>query len=203
MDELSSQQVTIDDPYWTRQLETNSSQAIYHQWEQLETSGCIDNFRIAAGELESFREGFFFADSDAYKWLDAGARIYATKPNPRLAQLMDRFISLVGRAQDPDGYLFTYNQILFPDTRWQNLWIEHELYCHGHLIEAGVSHFLATQQTNLLDIARKAAERIMADFRDKGPEFTSGHEEIEIALLRLYEITGGRSYLEMAQQFLE
>lgn len=203
MNELDTRQVTICDPYWTRQLEINSSQAIYHQWEQLEASGCIDNFRIVAGELQSLREGFFFADSDAYKWLDAAARIYSTQPDPRLAQLMDGLISLIGRAQDPDGYLFTYNQVHFTGLRWKNLWIEHELYCQGHLIEAGVSHFHATGQTNLLDIARKAANRITADFRGKGPEHTSGHEEIEIALLRLYQVTGNRSYLEMAQQFIE
>ncbi len=189
--------------FWHERLEVNAHQAIYHQWEQLEASGCIHNFRIAAGEAQGLREGWFFADSDAYKWLEAAARILQHHPDALLEERMDGFIALLGRAQMPDGYLFTYNQIFFPGTRWKNLQIEHELYCHGHLIEAGVSHFLATGKTTLLEIARRAADRIVADFRDKGPLYTPGHEEIEIALLRLYEVTGERAYLEMAQAFLE
>jgi DUF1680 family protein len=116
---------------------------------------------------------------------------------------MDAFIALLARAQQPDGYLFTYNQIHFPGTRWTNLQIEHELYCHGHLIEAGVSHYEATGRTDLLTIARRAADRIVDDFRGKGANHTPGHEEIEIALLRLYQVTDEKSYLEMARQFIE
>ena len=89
---------------------------------------------------QGFRIGWFFADSDAYKWLDAAARIIPTHPNPKLKSLINDFIGLLSRAQMPDGYFYTYNQIHFPGTRWTNLQIEHELYCHGHLIEAGVSH---------------------------------------------------------------
>jgi DUF1680 family protein len=203
MEELSAQHVMIDDFYWSRQLETNSSQAIYHQWEQLVASGCIENFRIVHGEVAGLREGWFFADSDAYKWLDAAARIYSTHPDQKLARLMDELIVLIGHAQASDGYLFTFNQIHFPGIRWKNLMIEHELYCHGHLIEAGVSHYQATNQTSLLEIARKAANRVTADFQGKGPDYTPGHEEIEIALLRLYQVSGDQSYLEMARQFLE
>jgi hypothetical protein len=196
-------QPSIHDSYWTARLEVNSSRAIYHQWEQLEASGCIDNFRIVTGEIDSFREGWFFADSDAYKWLEAAARIYASEPDSALATLMDGLISLINRAQDPDGYIFTYNQIHFPGTRWINLMIEHELYCHGHLIEAGVSHYLATNETSLLEITRKAANRIVEDFVGKGPEYTPGHEEIEVALLRLYQVTDYQPYLDLARQFLE
>ncbi len=83
MHELSLAQVTLDDPFWSPRVEVNASVAIFHQWAQLEASGCIDNFRIAAGELEGLREGWFFADSDAYKWLDAASRISATHPSPR------------------------------------------------------------------------------------------------------------------------
>jgi DUF1680 family protein len=153
--------------------------------------------------VDGFREGWFFADSDAHKWLDAASRIFASRPDPRLDSVMDGFIALLARTQQPDGYLFTYNQIHFPGTRWTNLQIEHELYCHGHLIEAGVSHYQATKRTDLLDIARRAAYRIVDDFRGKGPAHTPGHEEIEIALLRLYQVTNHKPYLEMAHQFIE
>ena len=189
--------------FWHDRLETNAKSAIFHQWAQLKSSGCIENFRIAAKDVDGFREGWFFADSDAYKWLDAAARICASHPDPRLATLMDDFIALLARAQQSDGYLYTYNQIHFLDTRWANLQIEHELYCHGHLIEAGVSHCVATSRTDLLDIARRAADRIVEDFSGKSPAYTPGHQEIEIALLRLYQVTHHTPYLDMARQFLE
>ncbi len=193
----------ITSGFWHDRLEVNAQRAIFHQWEQLEASGCIENFRIAAGDVDGFREGWFFADSDAYKWLDAASRICASFPNPQLASVMDTFITLVERAQHPDGYLFTYNQIHFPKDRWKNLQIEHELYCHGHLIEAGVSHYEATARTDMLAIARRAADRIVEDFLRKGTDHTPGHEEIEIALLRLYQVTQHKPYLEMARQFIE
>ncbi len=193
----------ITSGFWHDRLEVNAQRAIFHQWEQLEASGCIENFRIAAGDADGFREGWFFADSDAHKWLDAASRIYASFPTPELASVMDTFITLLARAQHPDGYLFTYNQIHFPNDRWKNLQIEHELYCHGHLIEAGVSHYEATARTDMLAIARRAADRIVEDFLGKGTTRTPGHEEIEIALLRLYKITDHQPYLELARQFIE
>jgi len=202
-EEIPARNVRISGGFWGERLETNARRAIFHQWDQLEASGCIDNFRIAAGELEGLREGWFFADSDAAKWLDAAARISVHHPDARLTALMDGLIALLARAQAPDGYLFTYNQIHFPGTRWANLQIEHELYCHGHLIEAGVSHYEATGRTEMLDVARAAADRIVADFRGRGPACTPGHEEIEIALLRLHRVTGHAPYLELAQQFIE
>ena len=188
--------------FWAPWLAINHTHAIFHQWEQLEASGSIDNFRILAGEKDAFRKGWFFADSDTYKWLDAAAQIYQLEPDSKLAQLMENFIQLLQDCQSPDGYLYTYNQIHFPASRWINLQIEHELYCHGHLIEAGVSHFQATGSQILLDIARKAANRIVADFKDKPSAFTPGHQEIEIALLRLYETTHHTRYLEMQNIFL-
>jgi hypothetical protein len=195
---------TIRHDFWGRRLEVNARRAIFHQWEQLEASGCIENFRIAAGQKTGFGEGWFFADSDAYRWLDAASRIWAQYPDTLLESLMDNLVDLLAAAQAPDGYIFTYNQIHFPGVRWRNLQIEHELYCHGHLIEAGVSHFEATAGVDLLDVARRAADRIVADFRGKGGEYTPGHEEVEIALLRLHQvIPGDTAYLGLARQFLE
>jgi len=203
MKALQATQVSIAGAYWQPRLVTVACEAIPHQWEQLEASGSIDNFRIVAGEIETFREGWFFADSDAYKWLDAAARVYAIAPTEELAERLDAFIELLAAAQNPDGYLYTYNQIHFPGVRWTNLQIEHELYCHGHLIEAGVSHFQATGQRNLLAIAEKAADLLASEFLGAGPERTPGHEEIELALLRLYGATGKEPYLALAGQFIE
>ncbi len=211
MKELLARQVNINDAFWSPRLNVNASRAIFHQWEQLEATRCIDNFRIAAGEKDGFREGWFFADSDAYKWLDAASRVHAlhSQPEPfvstrdKLASLMDSFISLVARAQMDDGYIFTYNQIHFPGQRWVNLQIEHELYCHGHLIEAGVSHFEATGRHDLLDLCVKAADLLVRDFLNASNDKTCGHEEIELALIRLYRVTQNENYLELARQFVE
>ncbi len=203
MQEFPGGQVSLHDPFWLPRLETNARSAIFHQWEQLEASGCIDNFRILAGEKDGFREGWFFADLDAYKWLEAAARIYPLHPDPKLAACMDTLLALLLKARMGDGYLFTYNQIHFPGQRWVNLQIEHELYCHGHLIEACIAHHLATGRDDLLALARAAADLLVRDFMGKGPDYTPGHEEIEIALLRLYEVTLHLPYLDLAAHFLE
>jgi uncharacterized protein len=203
MVEKAAPQVTLNDKFWSPRLAVNARRAIFHQWKQLESSGCLDNFRILTGEKTGFRVGWFFADSDAYKWLDAAARIYSHAPDTRIAALMDDLIGLLGRAQAPDGYLFTYNQLHFPEVRWKNLQIEHELYCHGHLIEAGVSHFQATGRDEMMKLARKAADLLVREFLDAGPERTPGHEEIEIALIKLYQTSGQAAYLELARHFLE
>lgn len=203
MQELTTRQVTITDSFWSPRLAVNAQKAIFHQWKQLEATRCIDNFRLAAGEKDGFREGWFFADSDAYKWLDAASRIYALHADPKLASLMDSFIALLSRAQMPDGYIFTYNQLHFPNQRWVNLQVEHELYCHGHLIEAGVSHYEATGRKDLLNICIKAADLLVRDFFNVSNDKTCGHEEIELALIRLYRVTGTEEYLELARQFVE
>jgi uncharacterized protein len=194
--------------YWQPRLQINAEKAILHQWEMLEASGCIENFRLAAGEKEGLRAGWFFADSDAYKWLDAASRTLAnshvqTLQHSHVQTLANDFIALLGRAQMDDGYLYTYNQLNFPGSRWENLLIEHELYCHGHLIEAGVSHYEATGETSALSIARKAADLLVRDFMDGSPLRTDGHEEIEIALLRLYQATAHKPYLDLASALLE
>ena len=203
MQELDAQQVKIAGGFWQPRLEMNAHHAIWHQWQQLEQSGCIENFRLLAEAKPGFREGWFFADSDAYKWLDAAARVYAARPSRELAEQMDAFIALLKAAQAEDGYLYTYNQIHFPEVRWTNLQIEHELYCHGHLIEAAVSHYEATGQRHLLEIGEKAANLLVREFQEAGPEHTPGHQEIEIALVRLCRATKNPQYLSLAERFVE
>ncbi|HSR32031.1 MAG TPA: beta-L-arabinofuranosidase domain-containing protein, partial [Anaerolineae bacterium] len=199
MKELDPSQVAITSGYWQLRLEMNAKEALSPQWEQLEKSGAIDNFRLLAEGKPGFREGWFFADSDAYKWLEAASRAYALHPSEKLAERIDSFVALIGAAQEEDGNLYTYNQIHFPGVRWTNLQIEHELYCHGHLIEAGVSHYEATGQHLLLEIAEKVANLLVREFLETGPERTPGHQEIEIALMRLYRATGKDPYLALAE----
>jgi len=196
-------QSKITGGFWFERLKINAEKAIFHQWIMLEASRCIDNFRIAAGIKEGFREGFFFADSDAYKWLDAASRILVNTQSPRLKALVDEFIGILEKAQCEDGYLYTYNQIHFGNTRWKNLQVEHEFYCLGHLIEAGISHKKATGEDRLFTIAKNAADLLVSEFIEAPTKFTDGHEEIEIALVRLSRFTGATKYRDLAQRFLE
>ncbi|MEZ0396217.1 MAG: beta-L-arabinofuranosidase domain-containing protein [Anaerolineales bacterium] len=179
---------------------------LLHQWTQLEASGCIQNFRVAAGLSQGVHRGWFFADSDAHKWLDAAGRVCASDvqpPSRDVKTLAEDFLALLSRAQARDGYLYTYNQIHFPESRWENLLIEHELYCHGHFIEACLACHEAGLGGGLpLGMARRAADLLVRDFLHT-PRLPDGHEEIEIALLRLYEVTAHAPYLDLAAALLE
>ncbi|MCP4761520.1 MAG: glycoside hydrolase family 127 protein, partial [archaeon] len=159
--------------------------------------------KIIAEQKDDFREGYFFADSDAYKWLDAASRIYYNYPSEKLLGKINEFIELIEKTQMEDGYIYTYNQVHFPTKRWINLQIEHELYCLGHLIEAGISHFKATGQEKLLRIVEKVANLIIKDFINSDPKGTPGHQEIELALIKLFRVTDNKEYLEMAKLFVE
>ena len=203
MREVAGHQVAITGGFWGRRLQVNASQALPHQWAQLEQGLWLQNLRLAGGEGQGFREGFFFADSDVYKWLDAAGRTLRSHPQPELAAQVNELIGVLEKAMQPDGYLNTYNQLHFPGQRWQNLQIEHELYCLGHLIEAGIAHYEATGERRLLSLGERAADLLVRDFMDAPPAMTDGHEEIEIALLRLYEINRKSDYLELARRLLE
>lgn len=195
--------ILITGGFWDQILKLNANTAIFHQWDQLDKSGSIENFRIAAGNSDHFRTGFFFSDSDVYKWLDAACRTSILHPSPALQERIDQLAALIRDTQSPDGYLYTYNQILFPQKRWVALQIEHELYCHGHLIEACLSHDLAFPEKSLLPVAIKAADLICEVFLDQPAQQQPGHQEIELALLSLYERTGDQRYFNMASQFLD
>ena len=198
--------IKIDDEFWNKRLKMNNEEAIFYQWEQLEKTHNQDNFRVLAGEKEGYRFGFFYCDSDLHKWMDAAARILTTKKNDRLKDLVHEYIDLMAKVQKEDGYLYTYNQFHFPDKRWINIQIEHELYCLGHLIEAAVSFMEANDSTRyrnkLLGIAIKAADLLVEDFQKVHSINTPGHQEIEIALIRLYRYSKDEKYLKLAERFL-
>jgi len=138
-----------------------------YQWEALndrvagaERSGAVQNVRIAAGEIAGRFHGHCFQDSDLAKWIEAASYRLATAPDPALEAAVDGIIASLARAQQPDGYLNTYIQLAAPDQRFANLRDNHELYCAGHLIEAGVAHFTATGKRTLLDVCCRLADRV-------------------------------------------
>lgn len=165
---------------------------------------CIDNFRVAAGLKQGEHRGVVFGDTDAYKWLEAVAYC-ANNGETEYIPMADELIEILGKAQQPDGYLNTYYTICEPEQRWKNLTEGHELYSAGHMIEAAVAYYLATGKTPILDIAKRFADLICKTFgRGEGqiPGYP-GHQEIEVALMRLWEVTGEKRYLDTAYYFID
>lgn len=193
-------QVTLDDGFWSPRLQINREITLPAQYHHLEQSGRIDNFRRAAGKQAGPFHGYFFNDSDVYKWVEAVAWTLATRPEPPLEQMMDVVIAEIAAAQQPDGYLNTYFTFERAAERWSNLRDMHELYCAGHLIQAAIAHYRSTGSRCLLDVARRLANHICAVFRQPA---TCGHPEIEMALVELMRVTADAQYLEQAQRFLD
>ncbi|MHA1954543.1 MAG: beta-L-arabinofuranosidase domain-containing protein, partial [Candidatus Heimdallarchaeaceae archaeon] len=201
--EISISKVKIKDNFWTPKLETNASAAIFHQWAMLEETKCIDNFRVVVDKEEGFREGLVYWDSDAHKWSEAAARILVHFKDRNLEDILKEYISLIEKTQTKDGYVFTYNQFNFPKKRWKNLLIEHELYTLGHLIEAGIAHNDIAGRKKYLNIAVKAADLILENFSELKSKNIPGHQEIELALIKLYRKTKNEAYLNLASSFIE
>lgn len=166
-------------------------------------SHAIENFRIAAGDAEGAFYGMVFQDSDVAKWLEAVSYSLAVKPDSTLEKRMDEVIDIVSRAQCPDGYLDTYFILKEPDKRWSNLMDCHELYCAGHMIEAAVACYESTGKDTLLSVAEKLAAHIIDRFGEGKEEGIPGHQEIELALMRLYRATEKAEYRDMAKRFLD
>ncbi|MBN2049695.1 MAG: glycoside hydrolase family 127 protein [Spirochaetales bacterium] len=194
--------VQLKDKFWSDRMDLNRTVALMYQWEQYNACGTVENFRLIADKKQGKRNGYFYTDSDLHKWTDAVSRGLATVSDEKLKGLLDEYISLMGKAQDADGYLFTWNQIYFPGTRWKNIQVEHELYTAGHFIEAGISHFQATGEKTLLNMGVKLADLIVGDFRKITSSNCPGHQEIEIALIKLYRVTGDDKYINTAERFL-
>jgi len=198
--------VSLDDDFWAPRLHLNREVTLPLQYRYLEETGRLDNFRRAAGQATGDFQGYYFNDSDVYKWLEAAAWTLATTPDPALTQMVDAAIRVIADAQQPDGYLNSYFIGERAHERWTNLKDKHELYCAGHLFQAAVAHHRATGSEQLLNIARRFADLIVATF---GPEAagkrpgTCGHPEVEMALIELARETGEARYREQAQYFID
>ncbi len=196
-------QITVDDRFWSPRLRVNREHTLPHIYQQCRDTGRIDAFRL------NWKPGLepvphIFWDSDVGKWLEAASYSLATHPDPALDARVDEVIALLASAQHPDGYLNAHFTVVKPELRWRNLRDWHELYCAGHLIEAGVAHSEATGKRTLLEVVRGYADYIASVF---GPEPGQkrgycGHEEIELALVKLYRATGEPRYLRLSEYFI-
>ena len=207
---LPLQNISIRDDFWDRYISLVPDVILPYQWQVLNDerddgapSHAVRNFRIAAGREKGTFYGFIFQDSDVAKWLEAAAYSLAWRPDPELEAKADDLIVLLEEAQQSDGYLDTAFLIGGMEHAFSNLRDAHELYCAGHLIEAGTAYYRVTGKRRLLDICCRMADHIVEVFHtaplDRG---FPGHEEIELALIKLYETTGKEAYLQMAVEFL-
>ena len=220
--------VTITSPFWKQRRDQIVESVIPYQWgvmnDEIDTvvpddpagnqlsdnkSHAVANLKVAAGELDDEFHGMVFQDSDVYKWLEEAAYALAYHPDPELKALCDRTVDLIARAQQPDGYLDTPYQIKSGvwahRERFSLIQQSHEMYVMGHYIEAAVAYHDVTGNEQALDVARKMADCLDANF---GPEDgkihgADGHPEIELALAKLYDVTGERRYLALAQYLID
>ncbi len=204
--------VQVADGFFSRYADLVREEVIPYQWEALndripgaEKSGCIRNFRIAAGQEAGEFTGMVFQDSDIGKWLEAVAYSLTTHPDAALERTADEVIELLEAAQREDGYLDTYFIVKDPKNRWKCLRDCHELYCAGHLLEGAVAYWQATGKDRFLNVMRRYVDYIATVFgRGEGQmRGYPGHEEIELALCKLYDVTGEKKYLDLAAYFID
>jgi len=205
--------VQVNDNFWLPRIITNREITIPYSFGMCEETGRINNFIYAAGiKPGKFCSVFPFDDSDVYKILEGAAYSLHTYPDEKLETYCDSIISIIEKTQEPDGYLMTWRQIdpLSPPTswsgskeRWSDISGGHELYNMGHLYEAAVAYYQATDKRQLLDVALKSADLVWEIFGPGKRDSVPGHEEIEIGLVKLYRVTGDSKYLEMAKLFID
>ncbi len=197
--------VEITDAFWGPRIETSRKVTVPYCFKQCEDTGRISNFAKAGGLEEGRFEGIYRNDSDVYKIIEGAAYCLETKPDAELEKYVDGIIDKIGAAQWDDGYIYTYYSIpkRRPWVRFRERSL-HELYCTGHFFEAACAYYQATGKKKILDIATKCADCVDKVF---GPEpkhiGTPGHQEIELALVRLYRVTGEERYLKLAKFFLD
>ncbi len=197
-------QIAKDAPIWGERLTINREVSIPHNFAWCEKTGRFTNFAKAAGLMEGDFEGIYFNDSDVYKLLEGVAYCLQLHPDKELQKKADAVIDWIAKAQQPNGYINTYYELREPDKKWTSTAVMHELYCGGHMAEAAVAYAQATGETKLLDVTEKFMDHIMTVF---GPEAgkrveVPGHEEIELALVKLYQYTGKKKYFDLAEFFI-
>jgi len=200
---VSFSQVQITDKFWKPRVEKIATVTVPVCIDQTEVkTPRIRNFEKVARKKGEKHEGIYYDDSDVYKALEAIAYSLKNHPDAAVEQKADEWIDKIAAAQQPDGYLNTYYTLNAPDQRWTDM-EKHEDYCAGHLMEAAVAYYNTTGKRKLLDVAIRFADHIDSTFRQQNRHWISGHQEIELALVKLYKATGNKKYLDLSEWFIE
>ncbi len=201
---VSFARVKIDDRFWLPRIKANREQTIPCNFQQCKETGRLDAFKLKWKQGEPNPPHIFW-DSDVAKYIEAASYSLKAHPAPELDAKLDALIADIASAQQPDGYLNTHFTVVRPEKRFTNLRDEHELYCAGHMFEAGVAHFQATGKRTLLEVCCRYADCIATVF-GTGPgqkRGYCGHPEIELALIKLYHATKEKRYLELCRFFVD
>jgi DUF1680 family protein len=194
--------VTISDNFWTPRMNTVATVTLNACINYTETkTGRIRNFEKAATRSGK-HEGIFFDDSDVYKALEAIAYSLKNHPDAGIEKKADEWIDKISAAQQPDGYINTFYTLTGLENRWSDM-DKHEAYCTGHLLEAGIAYYNTTGKRKLMDVGIRMVKHIDSNFRAAGKHWVPGHEEIELALVKLYHATNEKQYLDLAEWFIE
>ncbi|SEW25276.1 hypothetical protein SAMN04487850_2388 [Prevotella aff. ruminicola Tc2-24] len=210
--EVSFTQVHLNDDFWMPRIEINRTVSIPSAFHECEVNGRFDNFAIAAGLIQGEHRGdFSFDDTDPYKVIEGASYSLAVHYDAALDHYLDSVINIIAQAQEPDGYLTTC--VINKCTRLSGWWgthrwekiNSHELYNSGHLIESAVAHYRATGKKTFLNIAIKNADLVCKTFGPNEGQIhrPGGHPIIEMALCKLYKVTGNKKYLDGAKYFVE
>ncbi len=212
MKSVSMKEINIKDKFWSEYMKLIRSHVIPYQWEALndriegaEPSYCIQNFQVASGKIKGKFQGMVFQDSDVYKWLEAVAFSLMWHPDAELEAIADGAIDDICAAQQADGYLNTYYIINGLEKRFTNLKDNHELYCLGHMIEAAVAYYESTGKRKFMDAAIRYIDCVDSIFGEDTGKLHGypGHEVVEMALVRLYDVTKSEKHLRLAQYFIK
>ena len=210
--EVSFTQVHLNDGFWSPRIEINRTVSIPSAFHECEVNGRFDNFALAAGLIKGEHKGdFSFDDTDPYKVIEGASYSLAVHYDAKLDHYLDSVINIIALAQESDGYLTTC--VTNKCTRLSGWWgtrkwekiNSHELYNSGHLIESAVAHYRATGKKNFLNVAIKNADLVCKTFGPNEGQIhrPGGHPIIEMALCKLYKVTGNKTYLNGAKYFVE
>jgi hypothetical protein len=194
--------VKMGDGFWTPRMKVNVERSIPTLLDLMEQHGIVDNFRRLSGRKQVERRGPLYTDSDLYKWMEAVAFVLQSGDSPRLRATLDSLIDEVLAAQEPSGYLNTYYVGERESKRFTEQERGHELYCLGHMLQAGIAYYRATGNRKLLDGGIKFANYLVENFGPAKRPALTGHPELEMALVELYRTTGERQYLDFAGYLL-
>ena len=197
--------VRMGDGFWRARMEVNRTVTIPYDFKKCEETGRISNFAKAGGLMTGDFEGIYFNDSDVYKVIEGAAYSLQQHPDAELEKYVDGVIDKIAAAQWEDGYLYTFYSVpkRQPEKRWTNERDMHETYCAGHFFEAAVAYYQATGKKKILDVAVRLADHIDSVFGPGRKYDTPGHEEIEIGLVKLSQVTGQEKYLKLAEFFID